>query len=88
MYESFYSYLVSEGYSEFTPSGRKGTVYCYCYAIEKVLAKEKITWEALMTNISQVIAKYDRGGIFEEFGNRSNRTVINALKAFDKFCKS
>ena len=88
MYDSFYNYLVSAGYREFTPSGRKGTVYSYCYAVEKVLENENIFWETLKTNISQIITKYDCGGIYEDFGNRSNRTVINALRAFEKFCKS
>ena len=85
MYESFYNYLVSAGYKEYTPSGRKGTVYSYCYAIEKVLENEGISWEELRKNIKQIIVKYDQGGIYEDFGNRSNRTVINALRSFEKF---
>lgn len=85
MYESFYNYLVSAGYKEYTPSGRKGTVYSYCYAIEKVLENEGISWEELIKNIKQIIVKYDQGGIYEDFGNRSNRTVINALRSFEKF---
>lgn len=85
MYESFYNYLISAGYKEYTPSGRKGTVYSYCYAIEKVLENEGISWEELRKNIKQIIVKYDQGGIYEDFGNRSNRTVINALRSFEKF---
>lgn len=88
MYDSFYNFLVSKKYSEYTATGNKGTVYSYCRAIESVLKKEGITWETLTNRIDQTVKKYDRGGIYEEFGNKSHRTVINALKAFQLFCKS
>ncbi len=59
MYDTFYNYLVSAGYKEYTPSGRKGTVYSYCYAIEKVLDNEGISWQTLFEKIKQIIVKYD-----------------------------
>jgi hypothetical protein len=60
MYESFYNYLVSAGYKKYTPSGRKGTVYSYCYAIEKVLENEGISWEELKKASSRLLSSMIR----------------------------
>lgn len=78
-------YLQAAGYSVLTPKGNPSTVPQYSRAIEKTLEKERLTWSELKTRIANIIPKYDNGGIFEDFGNRSNKTVINALKRFGEF---
>ena len=85
MEQKFYDYLVSRGFKEYAPCGRKSTVYSYCNRINLVCDLEKMTWEELGNNILQIIPKYDEGGIHEDIGKKSNRTCINALKAYADF---
>jgi hypothetical protein len=47
-----------------------------------VIDREGITWNQLENDIASIIKKYDVGGVEEDFGNRSNRTNINALYRF------
>ena len=86
MRDAFYSFLVQRGYKEYAPCGRKSTVYSYCNRIDLVCDLEGLSWEELAQSINSVIPKYDIGGIHEDIGKKSNRTCINALKAFDEFC--
>ena len=85
MNDQFYNFLVENGYKVLTPSGNKSTVYSYCKCIDQVCKIERMSWEQLSANIKQIILKYDFGGIHEDIGMKSNRTCINALKAFSKF---
>jgi hypothetical protein len=39
-------------------------------------------------NIDGIVVKYDVGGACEDFGNKSKKTVINALKRFAEFVES
>ena len=87
MRDDFYRFLVEHGYKEYAPSGRKSTVYSYCNRIDLVCSMENMTWSELALNISSIIPKYDFGGIHEDVGMKSNRTCINALRAFAEFCK-
>ena len=79
------AYLESAGYPVVGVSGNDSTVPAYSRAVEKVIEKEGIIWADLESNISNIIAKYDVGGECEDFGNKSNKTVINALKRFGEF---
>ena len=79
------AYLEAAGYPVVGVSGNDSTVPAYSRAVEKVIEKEGITWADLESNISNIIAKYDVGGVCEDFGNKSNKTVINALKRFGEF---
>ena len=76
---------ITAGYAVFTVNGYASTVPQYSRAIEKVLQKEALTWAELKKNIDNVIPKYDVGGVFEDFGNKSKKTVINALRRFGEF---
>ena len=83
--EQYEMYLEAAGYAVFTVNGYASTVPQYSRAIEKVLQKEALTWAELKKNIDNVIPKYDVGGVFEDFGNQSKKTVINALRRFGEF---
>ena len=86
MRDEFYSYLVMRGFKEYTPKGRKSTVYSYCNRVDLVCRLEDMTWEHLSQCIAEVLDQYDIGGENEIIGLNSNATTINALRAFSDFC--
>ena len=81
-------YLESAGYPVIGRSGNYSTVPAYSNAVAQVLKNENITWAELEQNIDNIVARYDIGGPCEDFGNKSNKTVINALKRFKEFVES
>lgn len=81
----FESYLIYQGYKQRTLTGRPSTVYDYTKRIDKICEWEGLSWEALATNISQVLAEYNEGGVKQHLGEKSHRAVINALKRFKEF---
>ena len=83
--EGYAAYLEAAAYRVITPSGSPSTVPQYVKAIELVLDIEHITWEELEKDIAYIVPKYDVGGCYEDVGNKSNRTVINALKRFQEY---
>jgi len=85
MKNQFEKYLINQGYSLTTPSGKPSTVYDYQKRIDKVCEWENCSWETLALNISRIVVLYDVGGAKEELGNKSHRAVINALKQFKNF---
>lgn len=85
--ENFKTYLIQQGYSEYTPSGNPSTVYDYGKRVNKILKKEKISIQKLTENIDLYVKKYDAYGSEEEFGKSSHNAFINALKRFQDFCK-
>lgn len=88
MKDAFHSFLVGKKYKEYTPSGHPSTVFRYCGAIDKVCDNERLSWNQLSAKIDEILPKYDQGGIYEDIGKRSNRTVINALRQFAEFSKN
>ena len=82
------AYLESAGYSIVGRTGKDSTVPAYAYAVEQVLKEENLAWAELEKNIAQIVKKYDMGGACEDFGAKSNRTVINALKRFAEFVET
>lgn len=50
--------------------------------IPAVCNRERISVTQLINNIDKIISKYDQFGSEAEFGNKSHRAVINALKRF------
>ncbi len=82
---TYEEYLIKAGYSVETDSGNPSTVFAYIKAVDSVLENEGISWGALKNNIDDIVKKYDVGGEEETFGNKSNKTVINALKRFKEF---
>ncbi len=87
MLEKFKHFLISNGYSEYTPSGKPSTVYDYVNRIKKICEREKISIHQLADNIVFYVERYDTNGSEEEFGKRSNRAFINALKRFENFVR-
>ena len=84
----FINYLINAGYKTETDSGYDSTVYSYAKAAESVIKEEGVTWLDLENNIDDIVTKYDVGGAREDFGAKSNKTVINALKRFKEFVES
>jgi hypothetical protein len=75
-------YLIAAGYPIMGISGNKSTVPQYSRAVEKVVEREGLTWNQLANEITEIVNKYDKNGPEEDFGNRGNRTNINALYRF------
>lgn len=78
----FREYLVQNHYSEYTGTGVPSTIDKYVNSVNTVCCREGLTWEEAAYCIDDLVSDYDKGGKNEEFGNRSNRTVINALKKY------
>ena len=85
--ENFKQYLIQQGYSEYTPSGKPSTVYDYVKRVEKILERERISISKLTETIDFYVSKYDDFGTEAEFGKKSHRAFINALKRFQDFCQ-
>lgn len=85
MLEDFKDYLIEQGYSQFTPSGKPSTVYDYMKRVEKICDREGINTKKLSENISFYVDKYGPTGNEAEFGSRSHNAYISALKKFEDF---
>lgn len=85
MEEKFKTYLIKNGYSLTTPSGNPSTVYSYIKSVYKVCEWEHLSLGSLANQIETIICMYDIGGDKEDLGNKSHKTVINALKQFQNF---
>lgn len=85
MREKFKEYLKKKGYAEYTPAGNPSTVYDYIKRIDKVCEIENCSWQQLEDNIHYIISQYDNYGRKSDIGNKSHRSVINALKRFQEF---
>ena len=81
-------YLEAAGYSVIGISGNISTVPQYSRAVEKVVEREGLNWNQLKNDIANIVKKYDKNGSEEDYGNRGNKTVINALKRFEEFVES
>ncbi len=88
MIGKFEEYLEKRGYSKLTPSGLPSTVYDYKKRVLKICKREGIGFENLANNISDYVIKYDKFGVDFEYGKKSKRAYINALKRFEEFLKS
>lgn len=75
--EIYEQYLINLGHQ---PSG----VVSYVRAVERIVKRENLTWDTLANDIGNIVRKYDRGGSEEEFGSRSKRTYISALRRFQE----
>ena len=83
----FKNYLIEKGYSEFTKSGRRSTVYDYDFRVKRVCRAEQLSIKDLTDKIEALILDYSSNGIKWELGRLSHESVINALKAFNRFIK-
>lgn len=87
MLENFKVYLIQQGYSKSTPSGKPSTVYDYGKRIVRICEREGISINQLADNIDVYVKKYDTFGSEEEFGKGSHNAFISALKRFEEFMK-
>lgn len=85
MLENFKSFLIQQGYSEFTPSGNPSTVYDYMKRVRRICERENITVKGMAENIDFFIDKYGPTGNQSEFGKKSHNAYINALRRFGEF---
>lgn len=83
--EQFYQYLLQEGFSDKTPSGKPSTTNDYLKRIDFVCKNEKCTWEILAKNIDVVLKNYSSTGIKSSFGATSHNAVFSALKQYNLF---
>lgn len=86
--QRFRKYLKDKGYTEYTPSGNRSTIFDYSRWIEKICEREHISLEELNNNIVYYVAKYDIGGPEEEFGTKQHDAAKNALKRYKEYLQS
>lgn len=84
MIEAFKTYLIKQGYSEVTPSGKPSTVYDYAKRVLRIYERENTTIKELAVNIGQYVDKYGKYGVEYEFGKRGDNVFFSALKRFKK----
>ncbi len=84
----FKNYLIQKGYSEFSKNGRRSTVYDYTFRVQRVCRAEQLSIKALADKIETILPNYTANGIKWELGKLSHESVINALKAFNRFAKT
>lgn len=85
--KNFETYLIEKNYSVQTSSGKPSTVYDYRKRVGNICEKEVISILKLAENIDYYVKKYDTDGVEAEYGNKSHRANINALKRFQDFSK-
>lgn len=85
--DEFKKYLIGEGYKEYTDSGKPSTVFAYVDAVNEVCGQQNCDIQTLGQNIDTIVKEYGKGGKREKEGSKGHDTVINALKAFQKFVK-
>ncbi|MDE6868899.1 MAG: hypothetical protein K2J83_07165 [Clostridia bacterium] len=89
MEEKFKNWLIQESYREFSQKRNPSTVYDYCKRVSMVIENEKLgSWEKLADNIGYYVKIYGPDGAKEKEGEKSHRSVINALRAFERFLKT
>jgi addiction module RelB/DinJ family antitoxin len=84
--QQFRKYLEDKGYSKANPSGGRSTIDDYIYRVNTIVEREGLTWSDLTSSIGFLCEKYESGGAEEEFGRKSHRSYINALKRFQDMC--
>lgn len=88
MIEQFRRYLIEQGYSQETPSGKPSTVDDYSKRVQKICERENKAFNELAGNISHYVEKYGALGSEAEFGRESHHAYINALRRFEDFINS
>ena len=85
MLDNFKSYLIDQGYSLFTLTGKPSTVFDYIKRIQKICFREDITADILSDDIDYYVELYGPKGEESEFGKKSHGAYIAALKKFKEF---
>lgn len=78
MEDKFISYLLDRKYTEKTARD-------YARRVAIVRESEGLFGGEFVNNIDKIVQDYDIGGKKSELGNKSHRSVINALKRFQEF---
>lgn len=81
----YQNYLISKGLKLESLSGKPSTVSDYVNWVKRISENENITWQQLANNIKIFLPKYDIGGKKEDYGKKSNKSAINALRHFSDF---
>lgn len=84
----FKSYLIAQGFKEYSASGNRSTAIDYQFRILKIKEQENMTWKELASNIDTVFSKYNKTGLRSDYGKRSHESYINSIKHYSKFIKS
>jgi len=87
MQKHFEKYLTDRGYRTITKSGKPSTVSQYAKGVDAICQREGLSWDALASKISTIVKIYDIGGKKQHIGERSHKTVINALRRFEEFVR-
>ena len=85
MIEKFRNYLIDNGYSDLTPTGKPSTATDYSNRIKRICGRENITLNELAKNIDFYVEDYGPKGNNSEYGKKSNNAYISALKQFKNF---
>lgn len=88
MEKDFESFMRINGYSKKSLNGDKSTIYSYITSVKSIMKDEGLDWDTLYKQISSIVPMYDIGGKKEDIGNKSNNTIINALRRFEDFANN
>ncbi|MBR1615788.1 MAG: hypothetical protein IJ673_09965 [Treponema sp.] len=84
----FKNYLIRNGYSEKTPSGKPSTVYDYQKRIQTICERENIpTLDILCNRIDEIENRYSESGEESAFGAKSHNAYICAIRRFQDLCR-
>ena len=82
-------FFTENAYGPCGPSGNPSTTHDYSQRrIPAIISREGISLKRLIKDVSMVISKYDSFGSESDYGNKSNRAYINALKRFEEYIQS
>ena len=87
MLKNFKDFLIEQGYSEFTPSGKPSTVYDYVKRVEKICDRENITIISMSNNIGFYVERYGPTGYEAEFRNYTDNELHYSKILSYKVCK-
>lgn len=85
MKKGFEKFLISQGYKEYTPSGKHSTVYDYVKRIDTVCKWENTDWSGLAEKIASILPEYEKDGAKENLGAKSHNAVRCALRCYKKY---
>jgi len=82
---NFYLFLLNCDYKDKTPSGFASTAPLYVQSVINVASREHVSCKYLFFKADDIIDKYGKDGEECAYGQLSHATVLNALRAFDRF---
>lgn len=85
MLKNYKNWLIENGFSAFTASGKPSSVYDYLRSLKYVCAWEGKTIEQLADSISEIAPMYCSTSIHCVKGRMISRSVRCSLRQFNKF---